>query len=343
MRLLLLIVFIFCLSHTNAQTLGGSATFNFLKLPATPLLTASGGVNVSYASTDVGLAANNPAMFAKDLHSQLAMSFNSFFAGAKAYTVSGAYHHEAWNTTIGAQIFFIDYGSIPQTDPAGTEVGTFRPKDLVVQVSAAKTYLQKWQYGVNLKFIQSNYGAYRSSGIAADAGLFYNDSAALFSAGLVAKNMGTQLTTYSGSAEDLPFDLQAGFTKKLRDAPFAFSVTAQQLHQFNTVYNDSVFNAEAGYDNTASFGNKLFNHFVFATHIYIGANLQATIGYNRLRRNELNLGSSGNGLNGFSAGFSARFNKLHFQYARAYFGRGHAYNQFGIHLQLDQLTAVGKL
>jgi hypothetical protein len=247
------------------------------------------------------------------------------------------------NTTFGTQVFFIDYGSIPQTDAAGNEEGQFRPKDLVIQVSAAKTYLQKWQYGINIKLIQSNYGAYRSSAIAADAGIFFNDSTAHFSAGLVAKNMGAQLATYSGTAEDLPFDLQIGFTKKLADAPFAFSVTAQQAHQFNTAYNDTVFNNEGGFGNSASFGNKLFNHFVLATHIYIGANLQATIGYNRLRRNELNLGSSGNGLNGFSAGFKAQFNKLHFQYARAYFGRGHTYNQFGLHMQLNQLSGVGKL
>ena len=173
-------------------------------------------------------------MFNKALHSQLALSFNSFFAGVKAYTLSGAYHHEKSNTSFGTQVFFIDYGSISQTDAAGAEEGTFRPKDLVVQVSAAKTYLQKWQYGINLKFIQSAYGVYRSSGIAADVGIFFNDSAAHFSAGLVAKNMGAQLTTYNGTREDLPFDLQIGFTKKLADAPFAFSLTAQQLHQFNT-------------------------------------------------------------------------------------------------------------
>jgi hypothetical protein len=273
----------------------------------------------------------------------MVVSFNAFFAATKAYTITTAYHSQKLNTTLGGQIFFIDHGSIPQTNTGGNEEGTFRPRDLVLQLSAAKKYIEKWQYGMNLKLIHSNYGQYRSTGVAADFGLLFSDSVKNFSAGLVAKNMGVQLSAYYGQKEDLPFDLQVGITKKLAKAPFGFSLTAQQLHQFNTIYNDTVFNSENDFNADVSFGNKLFNHFVIATHIYIGNNLEASIGYNRLRRNELNLGNSGNGLNGFSVGLKAKFNKLQFQYARAYFGRGAAYNQFGLGINLNQLPGIGKL
>jgi hypothetical protein len=334
-------IFYFCLLH--AQTLGGSATYNFLKLPASPLLSAVGGENISYASNDVGLSVNNPALLKESFHGQIALNFNSYFAATKAYSVTGAYHQSKWNTTFGSQVFFIDYGSIPQTNSGGEEEGKFRPKDFVFQLSASRNYLEKWRYGMNLKFIHSDYGQYRSTGIAADMGIHFIDSARNFSAGLLAKNMGAQLATYNGQNEDLPFDLQVGITQKLSKAPFGFSITAQHLQQFNTVYNDTIFNNENDFASDASFGNKLFNHFIIATHIYIGKNLEANIGYNRLRRNELNLGNAGNGLNGFSAGLKASFNKLHIQYARAYFGRGVAYNQFGINLQLNEISGIGKL
>ena len=196
---------------------------------------------------------------------------------------------------------------------------------------------------MNLKFIHSNYGQYRSSGIAADIGIHFLDSANNFSAGILAKNMGAQLSTYNGQNEDLPFDLQVGITQRLSKAPIGFSLTAQQLHQFNTVYNDTIFNFENDFNSDESLGNKIFNHFIIATHIYIGNNIEASVGYNRLRRNELNLGNAGNGLNGFSAGFKAKFNKLHFQYARSYFGRGFAYNQFGLNLNLNEIGGIGKL
>jgi hypothetical protein len=153
--------------------------------------------------------------------------------------------------------------------------------------------------------------------------------------------MGVQLSTYNGTNEELPFDLQAGITKRLAKAPFGFSLTLQQAHRFNILYNDTTFNNENNFATKSSFSTKLFNHFVLATHIYLGKNLEATVGYNFLRRSELNLGTSGNGLNGFSAGFRARFSKLEFQYARAYFSRGNAYNQFGIGLNLKTVFGSG--
>jgi hypothetical protein len=319
---------------SQAQTLGGATTFNFLKLPHAPLLSAAGGVNVSYAPEDIGLALNNPASLSSRLDARAAFNFNAFFAGVRSVYLAGGYHAPAWKTTFGASLAYLDYGNIPQTDASGNEQGTFHPKDMVVQLAAARTYLTKWQYGLSLKFISSSYPPYRSSGIAFDFGLLYKDTANLFSAGLVARNMGAQLTTYAGEREELPFDLQVGITKRLAKAPFGFSLTIQQAHRFNTLYNDTVYNNANNAAAKMNFSRKLFNHLVLATHIYLGKNLEGTLGYNFLRRSELSLGTSGNGLNGFSAGFTARFRKIEFQYARAYYQRSGAYNQFGIGVNL---------
>ena len=79
---------------------------------------------------------------------------------------------------------------------------------------------------------------------------------------------------------------------------------------------------------------------MLGTHIYLGQNLEVTLGYNFLRRYELNLGNAGNGLNGFSMGFKAKFNKLQVQYARAYYQRNNAYNQFGINLNLQKTFGI---
>ncbi|MER3470017.1 MAG: hypothetical protein C4330_01450 [Chitinophagaceae bacterium] len=337
------ILILFCFFKSKGQTLGGASAFNFLKLPATPLLSAVGGVNTSYSANDVGLATNNPSLLNSNLHTQVNLAFNSFYAGINAYNLAGAYHSKNWNTTFGGAIFFIDYGVVPQTDAAGNVNGTFRPRDLVFQVSAAKKYLEKWSYGINAKFISSNYLLYSSSAIAFDIGVLYNDSSNHFSASVLAKNMGVQLKGYAGSKEDLPFDLQIGLTKRLAKAPFGFSLTLQQIHQFNILYNDTTFNNDNNFTSNNGFFNKFFNHVVFATHVYLGENLEATIGYNQLRGMELNIGSNGNGLNGFSAGLQAKFKKLQFQYARSYFQRGTAYNQFAVGINLNQLIGLGTL
>lgn len=328
-----LAVFFFSLRSTG-QTLGGEAAYQFLKMPGSPVLAAAGGVNVSYPSNDVGFAVNNPALLRPEMHGQLNLSFNHFLAGIKAYSLSGGYYKPEWNTTLAGNIYFIDYGSVEQTDAAGNISGSFRPVDFAVQVSASRSYLEKWQYGASLKFIRSSYGQYSSSAVAADAGLSYTDSARGFSASVLAKNMGVQLGSFTAEKEDLPFDLQLGFTQRLAKAPLGFSVTAHHIHRFNILYSDTAFNNENGFETRDGFFTKAMNHFVIASHVYLGKNLEAIIGFNHLRRSELNVGSSGNGLTGFSVGLRAKFNKLEFQYGRASYQRNVAQNQVGIVVKL---------
>ena len=341
--LLYILLVVITAASSSAQTLGGSSAYAFLKLPAAPILTAAGGVNTSYTTNDAGFAMNNPALLKSTMHGQLSTSFNAFLAGVQAYSVAGAWCHQPSQTTFGANVFFINYGDVTATDASGNSNGNFHPVDYAVQLSAAKKYLQKWSYGASVRFIHSGYQQYRSSAVALDAGVLYADSARFFSASILAKNMGMVVKSYAGIAEELPFDLQIGVTKKLAKAPLSFSVTAHHLHQFLLTYNDTVFNRDNNFSDLHSTLNSIFNHVVVATHLSLGNHLEATIGYNYLRRSELNIGSSGNGINGFSAGFTAIFKKLQLQYARAYYQKNIAYNQFGLILQLNEFSGLGSL
>lgn len=311
-----------------------------MRLPSSPVLTAMGGVNVSYRANEVGLTTNNPALLQPELSTQINASFNSFLGAIKTYSLTGAYHAQNANTTFGAHIYFVDYGSIPATDAAGNSEGDFHPRDYVVQVSAAKKYLEKWTYGGTVKFITSSYGRYSSNAFAVDFGVLFIDSANNFSASFLAKNMGFQLKPYTGEKEDLPFDLQLGITRRLAKAPFGFSLTAQHLHRFDITYNDAAFNSVNGFASPSGF-TKIFNHFVLATHIYLGQNLEATIGYNHLQRQELSIPDGSNGLSGFSAGLRIKFSKLQILYARAAYQKGISYNQIGITAQLNRLAGLG--
>lgn len=333
-RLLLILYFLPSLAF--AQTLGGASAYNFLKLSTSPLATASGGANISYRVGEVSTTATNPALLRPSLSTQINASFSSFLGGIKKHSLNGAYHVEDWQTTFGGHINYTDYGSIPATDAAGNVSGDFRPVDFVVQVSAARKYLERWTYGGTLKFINSSYQNFRSSALAVDIGLNYFDSASRFSASVVASNMGTQLKTYAGVGEDLPFDLQIGITKRLAKAPFGFSLTAQNVHRYNLNYNDTEFNSANGYSSPSAVQN-LFNHFIAATHIYIGQHVEATIGYNHLRRQELSLPEGGSGLTGFSAGLRIIFQKLQILYGRSVYQRGVGLHQIGITTQLNRL------
>jgi hypothetical protein len=327
---------------TAGQTLGGNAAYNFIKLPSSPLLAATGGVNVSYKAGEVGLTSNNPALLQPEVSKQVNVSFNAFLASTKAYSLTGAWYAEKIKTTFGGHVSYLDYGTMPNTDAAGNVIGEFRPVDYVAQVSAAKQYLEKWTYGLALKFIHSSYGTYRSSAAAADVGVLYTDSANGISASVVVKNMGAQLKTYASETEELPFDLQAGITKRLLKAPFGFSVTAQQLQTFDILYRDTVFNRDNNLTSSSSAATKIFIHLIFAMHLYLGQNIEANVGYNALQRQELSVGNEGNGLTGFTAGLRLRFPKLQVLYARSAYQRGVASNQIGITMHLDKLFGLGQ-
>lgn len=328
------------------QTLGGNTVFNFLRLPATPQLTALGGVNVSQISSDAGLAFNNPALLKPSMHTQMNTVFNSLYDGISSYHLSLAYYQKKINTSFQWGLNYLHYGNIQQTDASGNVMGLFRPTDWVMQVSASRSYLTRWNYGAAFKFINSNYGPYRSNGLAVDVGVLFHDSSKLFSASVLAKNMGTQLKKYDGTdPDDLPFDLQLGVTKRLENSPFSFSFTAHHLHQFDIRYNDAGFNSDNGFanDSTGKFTfDKLFRHFVLATTIYLGDKVEIAAGYNYLRRKELNIENTGNGLTGFSLGASLVLSKLQVRYARSHYQNNTAYNQLGINMILNQYFGLGK-
>ncbi len=279
------------------------------------------------------------------MHSQMNAVFNDLYGGIKVYHLSLGYRNEKLNTNFLWGLNFFNYGSTTETDAGGNILGKFRPVDWVMQVSASRRYLEKWNYGATIKFISSNYGQYRSNGIATDAGILFSDTAKLFSASVMVKNMGFQIKRYSSEQGELPFDLQAGVTKRLEKAPFSFSLTAQRMHLFDILYNDTAFNNENSYTNnkTGKFSfDKLLSHLVLSTTIYAGDRVEVQVGYNFLRRKELNISNAGNGLNGFSIGAGVMLGKLSIRYARAFYQSNSAFNQLGLNMKLNQYFGLGK-
>ncbi|MFT3824255.1 MAG: type IX secretion system protein PorQ [Chitinophagaceae bacterium] len=343
MRILLLILIVFqsLLVPCVAQTLGGNTVYNFLKLPNTPQLTALGGINISQLSEDIGLSFNNPSLLRPSMHTQTDFVFNSFYAGIRNFHLMGGWHSEPLETTFSLGVNYFTYGSVQETDASGNLLGTIKPSDYVIQASASRQYMERWHYGATLKFIHSGYGQYRSSGIAADVGVSYIDTTNLLQISFVAKNMGVQLSSYAGTEKgELPFDMQLGISKRLAHAPVQFSLTLHHLQQFNILYSDTAFNNDNDFRNASdkSFTfDKLFRHVVMAVQLYVGDKIEITAGYNYLRRKELNIGSAGNGLNGFSLGVGALFKKLQIRYARSYYQNNSAYNQFGLSLKMSDL------
>jgi len=331
--LMLCVSLVYPLSSIS-QTLGGNAAYNFLKFSPSPQLSALGGVNISNINRDISLSFHNPSLLREDMHGQFSANFTSFYAGIKNIHALAGYRKENWATNFSAAVDYFHYGTTTMTDASGNVLGSFNPSDYAVQLSASRKYLERWYYGATFKFIHSSYGQYRSSAIAVDFGLNYYDSSSLLQVGFTAKNMGSQIQTYAGTPEDMPFDLQLGITKRLKGSPFQFSVTAQRLQTFDILYNDTTYNTNNGAEVSNGFFNKLIRHFVFGTQVFVGDKLEFTVGYNVLRRAELSVINSSNGLTGICFGAGVTLKKFQFRYGRAQYQSNTGVNQIGINVIL---------
>ena len=333
MLMLLLMGYGYCL---HAQTLGGNAVYQFLSQPNTAKLSALGGVNITSMGNDVGMVFHNPALLRPGMNGSVNTSFNAFQAGIRNYSITGAYHADGI-ATFAAGVNYFDYGTLTQTDASGNILGSFRPTDYVIQVMASRQYHERFWYGMTIKYIRSGYGMYSSSGLAFDAGITYYDSSNGLQVSLVAKNMGTQLTAYAGAGkEELPFDLQAGITKRLAGAPLQFSFTAHHMQAFNIYYNDTSFRSsegDPGYAGRTTL-QKLFSHVVLSAEAFLSEQLHITGGYHFQRRQDHNAYGFTSGLNGFSLGASVLLRKISMNYATGFYQRNlfhHLSLQFRIH------------
>lgn len=352
--LLLSCIFIFVLrylfillllsSAAQAQVLGGKNVYSFLDLPAAPQITALGGMNVSQQNNDLSLALLNPALLRPAMHTQLQVNYALYFAGVKYTHVATAFHVPSIATTFATSLQYVGYGDITHTDAAGNVMGTFRPNDLAWQVSASRKYLEKWHYGLSIKYIHSRYLEYQSSGISTDVGISYQDTARGWQAGLVAKNMGADL---GGEKEPLPFDLQVGISKKLAHVPLQLSATLHHIYQFDIRYADPGFENGTVVENGDTTRNgsgtvdKIFRHFVLAAQFEVGKYVELTAAYNHLRRKELAMISE-QGLSGFSFGIGVIVSKIQLRFARSWYQRTVAFNHLGISLPLNQWMGLGK-
>ena len=314
------IAFIFTLfmqgTQVAAQTTAGNAVYNFLQLPFSAKATSLGGINISTKS-DLGLAMFNPALLESNMDGDLHVSVKPYYASIKQYDFSGANFWKQKNIILGWGLHYMDYGSIQMRDVIGNDMGLIKPNDYAVQVSLSTSYIQNFQLGTSLKIIQSNYGAYKSNGVAFDIGLVYSAPSDLSSASILVKNIGLQTKSYL-QKEELPFNVIIGWTKKLENAPVQFSVTAERMSVWNNLYYDSTFSNMEGVKRPSNLKN-VFNHLVIGGAFFIGEQVELNLGYNFIRRYELNVDNQQNFMNGFSAGFGLALNRTKVQYGNAFF------------------------
>ncbi len=341
-----LILFSFCFK-TNAQVVGGESVYQFLRIAPSTHISAMGGSVVCNPSQDVSFAMQNPALLRPTLHSHLSINQNLFF-GANITNVMYAYHLVKYNTTVGGGITYVNHGKINATYTNGVTYDNIFAVETALQLSAASEYKNKWRYGLTTKLVSSQLGAQNSIGLMADGGVVYADTAKQIYFGMLAKNIGGQLSKYNtqSGSEPLPFDMQIGISKKFLKAPFKINAILHHLYQWDVNYDNPTDRAQNFFNTTDTVFKKnvpqiLLKHLNLSVDLLLGKRIELTVGYNHMRRGELVL-KDRLGLGGFSFGAALLLPKINVYFARALYNSGTAYNQFGVNVKMKEMFGIGK-
>jgi hypothetical protein len=310
-----ILCFIIMVLPTYSQT-GGDNVYEFLNLTHSGLVASLGGTNVSLGAGDLNMAYHNPALLGPEMNESLAMNYVNYFAGIN---YGMAMYSESFDIgSFAAGITYLNYGTFTETDASGVITGTFKASEYAFSLIYSRQIDSSFSLGINLKPVLSYLERYSSAGFAIDFGANWHNKSNLFSAGIAVKNLGFQITTYTGEPrEKLPFEIQAGLSQRLAYAPFRFSLTLRHLEKYDLTHQYLPYGTSGTEDNQNSeFFENMMRHVIIGAELIPHKNFYFCGGYNYQRRKELQVESKVSTV-GFSWGFGIKTSLLDVEFGRA--------------------------
>lgn len=280
------------------------STYDFLRIDMSPRAAALGGTYVSNAS-DPDVIFYNPAGVKTIDNVPVSFSFVKHLLDINSASLASSFEIEGLGK-FGAAIQYINYGNFDKADEFGNKTGNFSAGDISLLIGYANSLAENFYYGVNLKFIYSGIDEYSSTGLAGDIGLQYLIPESSWNFGFSVLNLGSQMTYYSYTKENIPTSIQLGFSKKLAHTPLELFFSFNRLNDENR-----------------------FDYFNAGLEFTLSKVIQLRFGFDNNQRKEQKVGSS-SGLAGFSFGLGVNLNSYKFNYAFSSMGAIGAMHRIGI-------------
>jgi hypothetical protein len=316
--------------------IGGEYTYDFLNLTNSARMAALGGNQVALNDPlDLNVSYNNPSLLKPDMKNQLAINYVDYFAGVNyGYAAYSFGTPLPGNFAVG--MHYINYGKFIEALANGEKTGaTFNAAEYALNIIWSNQYNQ-FTYGVNLKPILSSFENYQSIGLAADLGLSYFSKNQNTVLALVARNIGTQITTYYNGAEkeSIPFDLQFGISQQLSHAPIRFAATLQHLQKWDLAQPEEDNSGTTTVYKEDNFTRKFMRHLLLGVELLPSPNFTLRAGYNYQLRQEMKLDEKMSTV-GFSWGFGFRISRFQINYGSARYHLAGASNLISVAINLN--------
>jgi hypothetical protein len=275
----------------------------------------------------------NPAMVSDSIQGQVVLNYQPYFAGINRGTAAAVFDlNEGRSILVDTR--FIHYGTFDETNTFGERIGEFSGNEVALGVAYAHHFSSKNLFvGARLNMISSTLAEYNSTGFTADLGLYHTPPSSRYRFGLVALNIGSQLSTYDSVKESISFSLSFGISNELQYLPLRWHLSIDNLQNWKLAYvnpNQQQTNFEAELvDENPNFFDELFRNFAFGAELFPDRAFSIQIGYNFLRSAELSIAES-RSFSGLSFGFGINLRKFRFNYSHARFSAAGNTNFLGL-------------
>ena len=288
------IVFILTASMTFGQT-----TYKFLNVDMSARAAALGG-SYSTNNDDVDVLFYNPAGMGFLEKNPISFSFVKHLMDINLFSL--AYSTEFENIgRFGTAIKYISYGSFDEADEFGNITGEFSAGELAFILGYTNEFTENFYYGANAKVIYSSIADKSSSAVGLDLGINYEIPKQQLNLAAAVLNLGTQLSSYIDTKEDLPLDVTIGISKRLENLPVRLSLDFHQLNKER---------------------DELYQHlkgFTIGAEFYLSDAFTLRFGYDNESRSDLKVGSS-SGIAGFNGGLGVKISEYVFNYGYSSLG-----------------------
>tara|TARA_Y100000385_G_scaffold290210_1_gene362440 strand:+ start:4318 stop:5337 length:1020 start_codon:yes stop_codon:yes gene_type:complete len=339
MRILAMLFLMMSTTVSVFAQLGGNATYQFLNLMSSPRQAALGGKVITNVDYDVTQALYNPATINIEMDNQLALNYANHLGDIRYGTAAYAYTVDRRTQTFHAGVTYINYGNFEGYDENGNSTGDFTGNEAALSIGyALQIGFSDFYAGANIKLISSKLEQYSSFGAALDFGVIYINEYLDFNAALVVRNIGTQLTTYAGLNEPLPFEIDFGMSQTLENVPIRWHLTFENLQQWpiatanparvTTDLNGNQTQEEVG------FLSQLIRHTLLGVELFPKKGFNLRLGYSFRRAEELRIIEQRN-FSGLSFGIGLKFNKLRFSYTHARYSLASNTSFLGMQIDLQ--------
>ncbi|WPP49526.1 type IX secretion system protein PorQ [Catalinimonas niigatensis] len=320
--------------HSVQAQIGTPHAFDFLNLPPSASITALGGIQAT-ASADSSILSSaawftNPAANQPQLHQQLSVSYQPYYADVDFATLSYS-RSIGKKGSWGGGVQYLNYGEIDSYDITGFPLGTFAAQEYAIYFNRSHQS-GPFRFGINAKWIASNLGSYGASALLFDVGGMFIHPKHDFTAGLTINNLGLLLNDYTSLSQSrMPTDLKIGLAYKPQYMPLRFYLNAYRLIKHYGAYYIADNNEKPGYV------NKILRHMSLGGEILLSRSFHVLVGYNHSKRSTLQLNQLSGGA-GLSLGFTLRLRFLQLEYARAFYHVAGGFNHFTLSMNLDKLN-----